>query len=122
MYRALLFICAVYFIAVSIAHQLGFKIPVLFVFYDIPSEKYQDLIISFLSFGWAMLFGVGFLDKELKTRIQAPILVSGAVAICGLIRARMEIQAHQKIDCEIAGLAILLAALTAMYILAKKGK
>ena len=111
-YRALLFICAVYFIAVSFAHQLGmknpaaptvealgqtagylnarnyflyirslipqqatgnalavrFKIPMLFVFYNIPSERYQDLIISFLSFGWSMLFAIGFLeDRYLRT-------------------------------------------------------
>lgn len=121
-YRALLFICAVYFIAVSLAHQLGYKMPMLFVFYDIPSERYQDLIISFLSFGWAMLFGIGFLDKELKAGVQAPILISGAAAICGLIRARREIQFHNEITYEILLLAILLAAMTTAFILAKKRK
>lgn len=39
-----------------------------------------------------MLFGVGFIDKELKPRIQVPIMISGIVAICGVIHARMEIQ------------------------------
>ena len=121
-YRALLFICAVYFIAVSISHQLGLKVPMLFVFYNIPSERYQDLIISFLSFGWAMLFGIGFLDKELKTTIQAPILIAGAMGICGLIRARREIQSHPEIDYEILSLAILLAAMSTAFILYKKGK
>lgn len=117
-YRTLLFICAVYFIAVSFAHQLGFKVPMLFVFYNIPSERYQDLIISFLSFGWAMLFGIGFLDKELKARIQTPILISGTIAICGLIRARMEIQFHDEINNEIISLAVLLIAMMTAYILA----
>jgi hypothetical protein len=121
-YRTLLFICAVYFIAVSIAHQLGLKVPMLFVFYNIPSERYQDLIISFLSLGWAMLFGIGFFDKELKTTIQAPILIAGAMAICGLIRTRMEIQSHPEIDYEILSLAILLAAMTTVFVLHKKGK
>lgn len=119
-YRALLFMCTVYFIAVSLAHQLGFKVPMLFVFYNIPSERYQDLIISFLSFGWSMLFATGFLDKELKTRIQAPVLISGLAAICGLIRARMEIQSHPEIDYEILLLAILLATMTTAFILYKR--
>jgi len=119
-YRALLFICTVYFMAVSIAHQLGVKIPMLFVFYDIPSEKYQDLIISFLSFGWSMLFAIGCLDRELKTTIQVPILFSGFVAICGLIRVRMEIRSHSEIDYEILALAVLLAAMTTTFILCKR--
>lgn len=121
-YRALLFICTVYFIAVAFAHQLGFKVPMLFVFYNIPSERYQDLIISFLSFGWSMLFVIGFLDKELKTRIQAPILISGLAAIFGLIRARLEIQSHPVIDYEILLLAILLATMTTAFILHKRKK
>ena len=120
-YYALLLICAVYFIAVAIAHQLGIKAPMLFVFYNIPSERYQDLIISFLSFGWAMLFGIGFLDKGMQTRIHAPIWISGFAAICGLIRARMEIQSHPEIDYEILSLSILLAVMTTAFILYKKG-
>lgn len=107
-YRLLLLFCAVYFLAVSVAHQLGEKIPLLFVFYDIPSERYQDLIISFLSFGWAMLFIIGFLDQEMRLRIQVPVLISGIAAISGLIRARMEIEFHPEITYEILGLAILL--------------
>jgi len=119
-YRVLLFICIVYFLAVSFAHQLGLKAPVLFIFYDVPSERYQDLIISFLSFGWAMLFGIGFLDKELKTKIQVPVMISGTMAICGLIRARMEIQSHNEIDYEIMSLAFLTAAMITAFILSKK--
>jgi hypothetical protein len=100
---------------------MGAKIPFLFIFYNIASERYQDLIISFLSFGWAMLFGIGFLDKELKIRIQAPILISGAIAICGLIRTRMEVPFHNEIDYEIGALAILLAALITTFGLSTRG-
>ena len=99
------------------------KVPMLYIFYAIPSERYQDLIISFLSFGWAMLFGVGFLDKELKARIQVPILISGIAAIFGLIRARREIQYHHEIDYEIVSLAVLLFALiTAFFLSGKRDK
>lgn len=119
-YRTLLFVCVFYFLSVTIAHQMGIKVPMLFVFYAIPSERYQDLIISFLSFGWAMLFGIGFLDKELKARIQVPILISGVVAIFGLIRARREVRYHHEIDYEIVALAVLLFALVTAYVLSGK--
>lgn len=99
---------------------MGIKIPVLFIFYASPSERYQDLIISFLSFGWAMLFGVGFLDRELKSRIHVPILISGIAAIFGLIRARREIQYHHEIDYEIVSFAVLLCTLIATYVLSGK--
>jgi len=115
-YRALLFICAIYFFAVAIAHQAGIKMPMLFIFYNTPSERYQDLIISFLAFGWSMLFIIGFLDNELKTRIQIPILASGLIAICGLIRAQMEIQGHNEINYEISALTILLILMVTAYI------
>ena len=68
-----------------------------------------------------MLFGIGFLDKELKTRIQSPILISGVIAICGLIRARMEVPFHDEIDYEICALAILLAALITTFSLSTRG-
>jgi len=122
-YRTLLIICAVYFIVVTIAHQMGIKLPMLFVFYNIPSERYQDLIISFLSFGWAMLFGIGFMDEEMRPRVQVPIMIAGIAAICGLIRTRMEIQFHDEINYEIISLAVLLFIMITTYILAvtKKG-
>jgi len=63
-----------------------------------------------------------FPGQGLKTRIQTPILISGLAAICGLVRARMEIQSHPEIDYEILSLAILLAAMTTAFILYKKGK
>ena len=119
-YRTLLSICAVYFVSVTIAHQIGLKVPMLYIFYAIPSERYQDLIISFLSFGWAMLFGIGFLDKELKARVQVPILISGVAAISGLIRARTEVRYHHEIDYEIVSLAVLLSALVTTYVLSRK--
>ena len=110
-YRALLLFCAFYFLAVAAAHQAGTKIPLLYIFYSVPSERYQDLIISFLSFGWCMLFLVGFLDRDLKPGIQAPILLSGTVALFGLVRAGREMAAHAEIHYEIAALAVLLIAM-----------
>ncbi len=36
-----------YFVAMAIAHWVGFKVPVLFIYYDTPYYAYQDKIISF---------------------------------------------------------------------------
>ncbi len=119
-YRLLLLLCMIYFLAVALAHQLGLKLPLLFIFYDVASERYQDLIISFLSFGWAMLFLIGFLDSELKARIQIPVLFSGTGAIAGLFRARLDVQGHDEINCEIMALAVLLVALIALYAVSRK--
>ena len=49
----LLLIGAVYFMAIAIVHMLRIKVPLLFVYFDVPSYGYQDRIISFLSFGWS---------------------------------------------------------------------
>ncbi len=88
----------------------------LFIFYDISSERYQDLIISFLSFGWSILFFIGFLDEELKPGIQMPILSAGVMGICGLIRARMEVRGHSEITYEIISLSIFIF----LYVLSLK--
>ena len=46
----------VYFLCMSTAHFIGFKVPILFVYYDVPSNAYQDMIIAFCAFTYATLF------------------------------------------------------------------
>lgn len=48
--------CVTYFIAMSIAHFFGIKVPVLFVYYDTPFYAYQDKIISFAVISYIGLF------------------------------------------------------------------
>lgn len=45
-----------YFVAMSAAHFVGFKRPLLFIYYDVPSKPYQDKIISFCAATYALLF------------------------------------------------------------------
>jgi hypothetical protein len=47
---------SVYFSCMALAHYLGEKAPLLFVYYDVPSHHYQDLIISFCAAGYAAFF------------------------------------------------------------------
>jgi hypothetical protein len=68
----------VHFLVVSIVHMLGIKVPMLFVYFKVPSQVYQDRIISFLAFGWAVFFFTAFSD--LQRQLVRTILISGAGA------------------------------------------
>ena len=47
---------AIYFVFMAIAHFMGIKVPVLFVYYDTPFYAYQDKIISFAVSAYIALF------------------------------------------------------------------
>ncbi|MCK5727516.1 MAG: hypothetical protein KAH22_11920 [Thiotrichaceae bacterium] len=58
----------------------GFKIPGLFIYYNVTSHQYQDNIISFLAFGWSAFFYAGSKHYE----VIKPILVASVVALINL--------------------------------------
>ncbi len=76
---------AVYFFAVAMAHLLNLKIPVLFVYYSLPSYSYQDKIIAFLSFGWALFLFRAFVDPTKQLELIRTILLAGLCALLGLV-------------------------------------
>jgi hypothetical protein len=49
----------------SIAHFFGIKLPLLFVYYDIPFYAYQDKIISFCVVTYVILFLGAFQKQEI---------------------------------------------------------
>ena len=74
-----------YFLLVAGAHLLGIKTPFLYVYYDLPSNAYQDKIISFTSFGWAMFFVAGYSSvKRGSLRSVRYIVMAAAGAVGGL--------------------------------------
>ena len=75
---------AVYFLTVAIAHMVRIKIPMLFVYYNVPSYGYQDRIISFLSFGWAIFLFVASVDPARNRAIVRAIVIAGLAAVFGL--------------------------------------
>jgi hypothetical protein len=77
-----LFAGGLYFLVVSIVHMLGIKVPMLFVYFNVPSQAYQDRIISFLAFGWAVFFFTAFSDPH--RQLVRAILIAGAGVIAGL--------------------------------------
>jgi hypothetical protein len=84
MLKWLLLIGAVYFLAVAIAHMVRTKIPLLFVYFDVPSYGYQDRIISFLSFGWSVFLFTASRDPVKNRGAVKAVLIAGLGAIFGL--------------------------------------
>jgi hypothetical protein len=118
---------AAYFLAVAIAHMFRIKIPMLFVYYDVPSYGYQDRIISFLTFGWStFLFTASINPTKNRDAVKA-ILIAGLTAVFGLnvINQVTDFQAlspdiHPTIfRTEVLVLSAYEAALILFYFLAK---
>ena len=82
--KGLLFAGSLYFFLVSIAHLIGLKVPILFIYYNVPSYVYQDRIISFLAFGWSIFIFTAFLNPIKNRLLIRAILIAGAGAIIGL--------------------------------------
>jgi hypothetical protein len=124
----LLFVGAIYFLAVSIAHMLEFKVPLLFIYYNIPSYGYQDGIISFLSFGWSVfLFSASRDPVKNRSAIKA-ILIAGLAAVFGLqmINSSTDFSVvspdiHSSVFAmETFGLSIYVGVLTYFYFLSTR--
>lgn len=54
--RLALWAGAAYFCCMAAAHFFGLKLPLLFVYYDVPFHAYQDKIISFAVVAYVCLF------------------------------------------------------------------
>ncbi len=70
---------SVYFLLMSIAHAIGLKVPVLFIYFNIPSTVYQDRLISAFVMSWAILFwAVSVKDDQYFEKL---ILTVSSIAI-----------------------------------------
>lgn len=76
---------AIYFMGIAIFHLLGVKVPGLYIYYSIPSTVYQDQIISFMAFGWAVFF----YTAAQNLNIFPSILVAGSGALAALININL---------------------------------
>lgn len=72
---------SIYFFSISVAHIIGMKVPGLFIYYNVPSHQYQDSIIAFLTFGWAVFF---YIAASNPTNVGASV-VSAVAAVLGLV-------------------------------------
>ncbi|MDA8103821.1 MAG: hypothetical protein M0Z71_00415 [Nitrospiraceae bacterium] len=119
---------AVYFLAIAIAHMLRIKIPLLFVYYDVPSHGYQDRIISFLSFGWSVFLFTASVDPAKNRDSVRAILIAGIAAVFGLnvINSVTDFRAltpniHPlEFRTAVFGLSLYVGALILFYFLSKE--
>jgi len=118
---------AVYFSAIAIVHMFRIKIPLLFMYYDVPSYGYQDRIISFLSFGWSVFLFMASIDPTRNRDAVKAIVIAGLAAIFGLniINSITDFRALSPdihpaaFRIEALGLSLYVAALILFYFLAK---
>jgi hypothetical protein len=118
---------AVYLLAIAAAHMFSIKLPLLFLYYDLPSYGYQDRIISFLSFGWSVFLFTASVDPIKNRAAVKAILIAGLAAIFGLntINGTTDFRAlspdiHPAIfRIETLGVSLYVAALILFYFLAK---
>jgi hypothetical protein len=119
---------SIYFLGISIVHMFGLKVPGLYIYYDVPSNMYQDRITSFLAFGWSAFFFVASSDPQKHIILVKAILISGAVAIIGLsvINATTnfyDLSAHSQVWAfwmETSGLLVYWLWLVILYLHFKK--
>lgn len=64
--------------------MLGVKVPLLFVYFNVPSYAYQDRIISFLAFGWSAFLFTASRDPVKNVALVKAILLAGVGAIVSL--------------------------------------
>lgn len=70
--------CVGYFLCMSTAHFIGFKVPIMFIYWNVPSNHYQDMIISFCAFTYAVLF---FTAWRHRTAVPGAIVALGGTAL-----------------------------------------
>jgi hypothetical protein len=78
--RMLLLAGIAYFCCMALAHFFGFKVPVLFIYYDTPYYAYQDKIISFAVVAYICLF----FTAQRSSQDVPPALVAIWVTVLGL--------------------------------------
>ena len=77
---------SVYFFLIALAHIFGFKIPILFIYFNVPSYIYQDMIIAFLSFGFGMFLYAGYSSVKRNELITTKyIIIAGFGFVLGLM-------------------------------------
>jgi hypothetical protein len=75
---------SIYFLGISIVHTFGIKVPLLYIYFTVPSYAYQDKIISFLALGWSVFLFTAFIDPVTNRDLVRAIHVAGVIAIIGL--------------------------------------
>ena len=82
--RASLRLGAAYFFLVAAAHIMALKVPVLFVYFNVPSYAYQDKLIALFAFGWGVFLCAGGARRERVLDTARSALWAGVGGLLGL--------------------------------------
>ena len=77
-------VLSLYFLCIAAAHLFGLKIPLLYVYYDVPSTGYQDRIISFMAMGWCLSFFAASKDVHANKGLIKMLVLAGLIAVAAL--------------------------------------
>jgi hypothetical protein len=102
-----------YFCAMSAAHFFGIKLPLLFVYYDVPYHAYQDKIISFAVVAYACLF---YSAARQRSVVPAALVALG-VTVAGLAAVNASDALSSVLDGRSTALYWAQTALFAGYLL-----
>jgi hypothetical protein len=83
-----------YFCCMATAHFFGIKVPLLFVYYDVPFYAYQDKIIAFAVVAYACLFATAALDRA---AVPAALAALG-VTVVGLAAVNVSDDLRSVLD------------------------
>ncbi len=103
-----------YFFSMAVAHMIGWKVPGLFIYFDIPSYAYQDRIISVLAMGWSLFFLQAGLNPARNRSTIRTLLTAGLLALTGLSMNTMRLD-FSLLNPE-ASEAIIWIQITALFI------
>ncbi len=73
-----------YFTLIALAHITSTKVPLLFVYFNVPSHAYQDNIISFLAFGWAVFIFSAARNPLASLGTIRALIIAAIGAVAGL--------------------------------------
>ena len=115
---------AIYFAGVAAMHLLGLKIPVFFVYFDVPSYAYQDSIIGSLALGWSVFLFAAFWAPEKNPHLTKAVLIAGAGTLAGLALTNLRTDFSALAPgldptvywLEVGGLCLYLAWLVVFYV------
>ncbi|MBZ0180146.1 MAG: hypothetical protein K8F36_12710 [Melioribacteraceae bacterium] len=77
---------AVYFFMVCAVHLFSFKIPVFNIYFSLSAYSYQNIIISFLAFGWGMFFLSTYSSvKKFELTSTKYVIIASYAAVFGML-------------------------------------
>ena len=115
-----------YFCAMATAHFFGLKVPLLFVYYDVPYHAYQDKIISFAVVAYVCLFASAARIPEVVpaalVALGVTVLGLSAVNVSDALAAVLDGRSTAMYWAQTGLIAVYAAILLGLYLISRMAK